>query len=291
METDVTRTMLLYESVLDIEHKDLEIADIVNAINQIIKAYKKIPNDAPVSIIDYNCSKYRFAYIYLYALCHTTIVDEHLKKLETNSFETFRQMLKLEQSRLNLCSLGGGPGCDVIGVLKNLEKYSPSLAPSTVDCTIIDLCEGWNQSFCNVLDNFLQSDIGKCYRSRLSSCFMKADICSVLDNVTICALRKADLLTMVKFVSVVAYYCKEDSKYLQELFRLMKSGSYLIFLDNSTGGFYEMVLKSAEDNGLNLLYTVKTYHRHSEYMKFSKYKFNKKPLSFTSVIFAVWKKN
>ncbi|XP_023227068.1 uncharacterized protein LOC111627686 [Centruroides sculpturatus] len=287
MEEDIQMLVPVYESVLRKEQQNFNNEEISRAIRGIVKAYKKIHSNAPISIVDYNIGTYRFAYIYLYALCHTATVMKHLKILKEERFENFREMLKLGESSLNVCNLGGGPGCEVVGILSRIGE---SEVPGRVKCAILDMCLGWKKSLVYVMNAFVKSDLGKYYQSRLKCKFLEADLCNNLSSSAATTIEGADLVTMVKFISVVSYYYQDNSYYLQRIFQLMKPGSYLFFLDNSTGGFFEMVSEVAEENQFVLVFQCKTYHRQKQQMRFSTYKFGTKSLRSSSVIFAVWKK-
>lgn len=293
MDKNIVQTLvLLYELVLDRELKNLEKSEIIQAINIIQKTYKRIDSNFLIPIVNYNYNIYRFAYIYLYAVCHTAVVREHMKILEANASGAFREMFKLEEKRLNICSLGGGPGCEVIGILSFLgwirQRYPRQR--QNIDCTILDLCLGWRQSFAYVLDTFLLNSLWKSNSSKIYYRFFDADLCSDLGNNSKSVIQNADVVTMVKFVSIVSYFYRRNPNYLKNIFQLMKSNSYLFFLDNCIGGFYEMVSDLAEKNNFVLVICHKTHYKIDQSLKFSKYKFNRYPFRSTSVIFAIWKK-
>lgn len=281
----------IYESVMDKEGKDLNYFQIILSMYVIQNTYKRIDSSAPIYFIDYNNSSYRFAYIYLYAVCHTAAVIEHIRILKEDKLFTFLEMMKFGDD-LNVCSLGGGPGCDVIGFLCGLDQTWSSFVFSThknIRCTVLDMCSGWSVSLNHVLKAFLESNLGKRYESRVNCKFVQADLCSSLNFETVSAIKDADIITMIKYVSVVSYYYRSKSDYLKAIFELMKAGSFLFFLDNKTGGFYEMVSEIAEKNNLVLLFQRDTFYRPGEIMKFSKYNYGD-TLNSTSVKFAVWEK-
>lgn len=279
--------------VLRSESEDLKWDEVMLSIAEIRKAYNRINSQVFIAIINYNIRRYRFAYIYLYAVCHTSAVWEQMNFLEENRFGTFREIMKFQES-LRLCCLGGGPGCELIGILCGLENsVSSSIwrGPSTIDCTVLDMCFGWNLSLNHALVTFLESDLCKNYSSRISFNFVQSNLCSDLNPLAICAIKNADLITMVKFFSVVSFYFKNDSCYLQMIFKFMKSGSFLFFLDNSAGGFYEMVSEEAMKNNLIPIFLRKTVHRVNETSEFFNYGIPHGSLKATSLIFAIWKKN
>lgn len=281
----------MYKSVLDKERQDLRKADMNRGIRKVGKAYSRIKNNSPATVVNYEDSSLRFAYIYKFAVCHTAIVRKHVELLKSTDygFEIFQEMLRLDEGQLNLCSLGGGPGCEVVGILSQVDQKARKKL-FNVDCKILDLCDGWSQSLRYVMEAFLKSNLGKNYESRLNCSFIKTDLCSVLDSVSTSAIEEANLVTMVKFVSALPQHCSDSSNCLQEIFRLMKPGSHLLFLDNCSGGFYEMVSMVAKENDLVPLFLHKTPYKRGKDFKFSKYKFSVKPLHSTSVIFAIWKK-
>ncbi|XP_023227060.1 uncharacterized protein LOC111627684 [Centruroides sculpturatus] len=282
----------LYESVMSKEYEDLNWVDIVLSMNEIRKAYRKIDSSAPISTIDYNSNSYRFAYIYLYAVCHTATMREMMKMLESNQMSTFLQMMAFGKD-LNVCCLGGGPGCEMIGFLCGLNRSLCSTLFSdqrNISFTVLDTCSGWSISLKHVLEAFLKSDLGRNYTSNFTCNFEQANLCSFLHAEALYPIMNANIITMVKFVSVVSHCYKNNSYYLQVILKLMKPGSFLLFLDNRTGGFFEIVSEIASENNLVLLYRCNAVYQHNGDIQFQKYIFQPDPLRISKVTFAVWKK-
>ncbi|GIX72927.1 uncharacterized protein CDAR_72771 [Caerostris darwini] len=101
------------------------------------------------------------------------------------------------------------------------------------------------------------------------------------------AVACADLLTMIKFISAAA--CKRTRKMIETIFKTMKPGAMLLFIDNAGGGFQEMLQQAA--NNCGMVSAFGPFH-HYEYEKpeFAITRFGYESQSKTKVSVQIWMK-
>ena len=86
---------------------------------------------------DFSDPATRFAYVFLYVPAHS----HWLYELITWSDEA---KSIFDAQRLRMTCLGGGPGSDLVGVLKYMSKFDKAPA---VFCEIVDGCRQWKQTW------------------------------------------------------------------------------------------------------------------------------------------------
>ncbi|XP_023227059.1 uncharacterized protein LOC111627683 [Centruroides sculpturatus] len=271
----------------EISQASLGVEDINHAIRQLQSAYRRISPNRQISSINYDCASYRAAYLYLYAGCHAAAVYSELTCLMYKYPTEFTKLMRYEMPDLHICSLGGGPGCDVLGLLHCRRINSKMNVTRSIRCTVVDLCMGWGVALQHVQEAYT-AGLGS-FREMVKFDFRQVNLCT--GSPQLHEISTANIVSLVKYVSVVSYYYTKSPSLLETIFWRMKPGSYVFFLDNSAGGFYEMTSRAAARAGL-LLVAQPIFHRWNFP---SKYEFNSKYVSrslrTTSVICAIWIKS
>ncbi|XP_023227070.1 uncharacterized protein LOC111627687 isoform X1 [Centruroides sculpturatus] len=282
----------MYEEVLNKEREEFNVseAQIEKALCEIRNVYRIIPCKKYLPGIDYNRSSYRCAYIYYFGYYHTAMVEYLLLKFKNEKESKFNDMMMYKNFNMNICSLGGGPGFDLIGLLK-ARSYFVRMCMKKLKCTVIDLCNGWEISLRHVRQSFL-SGVGSTYNSFQVFDFdlVEANLCKPLESNVKQVIAEADVVNMVKFVSAVPCDGKRNMEYLHRIFALMKKNAYVFYVDNINGEFYKMVAKVAEKYSLKLVWNSE--HRKLEVQRpiFIQNNFKSKTMKGTSVVAAVWQK-
>lgn len=197
------------------------------------KSYGKlaVANEA----IDYSDPATRYAYIRRYVCSHANMVADLIGQTPALR-DTFAK-----QEKVSVCCIGGGPGSDLIGVLKYVEDadVSPKLM-----FWLFDREQAWNDSWAD-LNGKLDRDV--------STNFATLDVTKPESYSKNSKYLKSDVFTMVYFVSEV-FFCRDDAaEFFKKLFANAKSGALFLFIDNSVTTFYEWFDQMWKKAGLKKL--------------------------------------
>lgn len=275
----------------EVSQSGLKTEDINQAIRQLQSTYRGLSPSKQTFDINYDSPSCRAAYLYLYAGCHASVVFAELTFLLHLYPIQFAWLMRYDASELHICSLGGGPGSDVVGLLHsrlhNRFHCRTANTIKSIRCTIVDLCLGWNAALQHVREAYLTNYAGLGENVHFE--FRRADLCS--NSLQVMEISTANIVCLVKYVSVTSFYYAKCPSLLEIIFWRMKPGAFVFFVDNSYGGFYEMTLRAATRAGL-LLVTPPFLHNwkfpSKNWKAASHSKFASRSLRKTSVICAVW---
>lgn len=216
------------------KNKDEQIATELGRLSDLYKDLRQYKD------IDYSKAVTRFAYVYSYVTCHANLVYQL-----TSRSKLLRDLFKSE--RVQVACIGGGPGSDLIGLLKFLEERRSEI---TLSCMIYDRETAWGETWAGLLE---EVDSGV----NVLPAFMPFDV--VKEN-TWTKFRKylsSDLFTMIYFMSEV-YGLKDNADaYFAHLMGYAKPGALFLFVDNRRSGlgraFSEWFDELAGKYGLELL--------------------------------------
>ncbi|XP_067120932.1 uncharacterized protein [Centruroides vittatus] len=285
----------IYEKVLESERvgNTLNNEDIEEAVQNIRDIYKNIRNTRCLPAINYNESRFRCAYVYYFAGCHTSSLVSELSKFSYQHNNKYQEMMLYCRSSLNVCSLGGGPGCDLVGLLYARYFSGGIVYTSEIRCTVVDLFGGWGESLEHVRQSFLNT-IGSVYQKMKVFEFnlLESNLCNPqVEPGVKKAIREAHIITMVKFVSIIPSKKYENMKCLKRIFTFMKRRSFIIYLDNLQGDLYDKVVEEAENCGLNMIWRSQSYRSpEEEKIVFSSNTLKVKALKQTAIDVVVWQK-
>jgi hypothetical protein len=213
----------LIRSVLDEAYAEIPGSDddkdaaIKKEMARLTKDYAKLLEKG---CIDYSDPARRFAYLFTYTTSHANIVYQLIAS---------SKVLKgvFDKTDLTISCVGGGPGSDFLGVLKYCElmKKKPHLT-----CHLLDRDPAWGESW---------SDVGKKVASdlQLTTHFNPFDVTDQKNWSVFKKHFQADLFTLIYFMSEVYALRGKADAYFDELFRRMKTGSLLLFVDNNSPEF------------------------------------------------------
>jgi hypothetical protein len=150
---------------------------------------KKIEYEEPVS---------RFAYLYAYVTSHANMVCDVI-----SSVDELDALFK--QERVTTASIGGGPGSDVLGMLKYLDRKKLQTA---LTCYLLDRNKTWHECWCD-LDSKVDTNV------RLNTSYLNIDVCAPDTYKMHSKYLKADLFTFIYFVSEVYAHLKEGPRKIE----------------------------------------------------------------------------
>lgn len=185
----------------------------------------------------------RFAYVYKYVASHGDYVVQVLEilrnYLESPIFST---------DSIRVTCVGGGPGSDIIAVLKYLDEYKSSEKIKKVTCYLLDREQAWADTWTE-LDDSLNSKL------HLNANFQPLDVTDPESWAQQKKFLQADLFTMSYFVSEVKSLDKKGvvSKFWRTLFREAKQGALFLYDDNGHSDFNDYFDKLWKAEGFKCL--------------------------------------
>jgi hypothetical protein len=221
------------------EARDKAIAD---RLDLFTKEYSDILSGKD---IEYGDPVSRFAYIFRYVTSHANMVCDL-----TRESEELRSVLK--QDHVTVSCVGGGPGSDLVGLLKYLDSRKQK--PDRLTCFLLDRNKTWNECWCD-LGSMVELDF------RLYTNFMEMDVCRRETYSPFAKYLCADLFTFVYFISEVHKHLKEAKPFFDDVFARMKTGALVLYIDNNDVRFYGWFDKMCQKHGLERVETINGFHQ------------------------------
>lgn len=186
----------------------------------LAKSYRNLLSPHPP--IDYSDPITRFAYIYKYVPFHANIIYSIISRSEELQ-ELF------QHSQIKTTCIGGGPGSDLLGILKYCMEINQSKRLSFI---LFDREEAWAESWEDIGDK-LDSDL------RINSSFQRLDIIDEKSWSEKSKYLNSNLYTMMYFLSEVYALKDESSKFFNHLFAEIPENSIVLFIDNNSDEFLD----------------------------------------------------
>ena len=181
------------------------------------------PNREP---INYRDPATRFAYVYSYVATH----GDYLVQLLALASQKLDKVFHSDTARVSC--IGGGPGSDVIAILKYLNDFSEKESVKKLIVYLLDKEQAWADSWTE-LDHQLDATVS------LSTNFQPFDVTKPESWSLQRKFLDSDLFTLSYFVSEV--YSLDGNgvvmKFWDTLFSEAKPGAIFIYDDNGYGDF------------------------------------------------------
>lgn len=161
----------------------------------------------------------RFAYIYKYTVAHADYVKQIVEKSAT-----LQELLA--NDNIDIACLGGGPGSDYLGLMKYLGLSG--LTP-TVTCYLYDRELAWGESW-----GTIAKKIGP--KFNFYPVFQPIDVTKMESWSPLREFLKADLFTMVYFLSELYVWKSKVEPFFIHVFQKAKPGALFLFIDNRDSG-------------------------------------------------------
>lgn len=231
----------LVKTVLDELYQEIDIPDVDDKDAAISTRLKQLANEYGKLLvgasIDYSDPVTRFAYVYKYVTAHADLVCRLLE-----DFDILGDLF--DQDRVTVTSLGGGPGTELLGILKFMECQSKS--PS-LHLEICDREEFWGEAWTDV-SNKIKAPCS------ISTSFRALDV-TKSTSLGYKKLLAADLFTMVYFMSEVYATREQAQQFFDNLFTKAKPGALFIFADNNRSEFTDWFDSLAAVHGVKVLHS------------------------------------
>lgn len=224
----------LVKTVLDEIYTEIPLRGKDEAIKaELDLLRRKYANLLSGEIIDYANPITRFAYIYRYVTSHANIAHTII--------ESCSELTDLmDANKVNMTCVGGGPGSDLLGVLKYLINSGKS---PMLRCILYDREEAWGESW-NDVDNKLGTPF------RISTFFQSFDVGERNTWTRHSKYLTSDLFTMIYFMSEIFRIRATAEPFFENLFAKAKKDSLFLYVDNNSPDFYNWFDELAERNSL-----------------------------------------
>lgn len=242
--SDIT-TMIYKDIVSNFDEDDLD--SLSDLVPEIRSAYSAAGQQAMAAAdVNYSLDTYQAAYTFNYGPFHVDTVRKVWKYFYY--IPRCRQRMQFGDE-LNICCVGGGPALDAIGIHLFYEADVWG-GPSFINLSVMERHTAWKATATSLADAI--NDASQyCTLTNIKYHFYDFFEDHPTPNSFPC-LWNADLVTLVKFVSVVCQdegLCRNNLMYITNC---MRHGALLLFIDNSGGPFNE-VFQIAAYYGLQLL--------------------------------------
>jgi hypothetical protein len=185
--------------------------------------------------IDYSNGVKRFAYIYKYTVAHADYIMQLIK-----GTDVLRDLL--DKKSIEVACLGGGPGSDLLGILKYLIQTGAT--DLSLKCYIFDKERAWGDSW---------SDVASVLKPpfQLYPVFQQMDVTDATTWASYQKFLRADLFTLSYFLSEVWKIKDTAEPFFDHCLSQMKPGSMILFVDNNDSRFRDWFDAMANKHGLN----------------------------------------
>jgi hypothetical protein len=215
----------------DVVSKDTAIRTQLSYLHQ--KYMNLLNNPEP---IDYRDPVTRFAYLYRYVTSHANLVYTLI-----DSSKYLPALFECES--LKITCIGGGPGSDLLGILKYMMNTGRNVP---IHCTLYDREQAWGESWSDV-----DQKVGPGFKT--STFFQPFDVTDAETWSFHTKYLNSDLFTMIYFLSEVYLLREQAEPFFMNLFSRARSGSMFLFIDNNSPSFYEWFDMLANRCGLAIV--------------------------------------
>ncbi len=170
---------------------------------------------------DFSDPVVRFAYVFAYVPSHA----HWLHELITWSPEA---QAAFEQRKLRITCLGGGPGSDLVGILKFMASHNKE---PDLYCELVDGCIQWKSTWSDMAFNLD-------WERTLHTDYVVHDATDTRTRSHPCKFSRADVFTLSFFVSELTAHQERAEDYLRWALKQAKPGAVVLFNDNNDSRFY-----------------------------------------------------
>lgn len=206
------------KKVLDEQYSYIEAASNDNRDKQIKAAIAALQaaygNVLAKGGPDYKKPETRFAYICVYTTAHADMIWQIIR-----DSKDLRAVF--DKDYVSITCVGGGPGSEMLGVIKYLEK---SERKCTTSFHLVDGEATWADSWAEI-DNIADAT------NKLSKTFLKVDVTKAEDWESLKKLTMSDVFIFSWFLSEIFQRKDQAEVFFQHLFSKAKSGALFLFLD------------------------------------------------------------
>ena len=192
--------------------------------------------------MDYKDPATRFAYVYKYVASH----GDYVVRLLTIARQELGTVFNDKTARVTC--IGGGPGSDILAVLKYLADYGSKEPVKKIVCYLLDKEQAWADTWTELDDKLELNDV------KLNVNFQPLDVTDPDSWASQKKFLEADLFTLSYFVSeVIALDNGVVKKFWATLFKEAKPGALFVYDDNGKDVFNNYFDEQWKAAGLELI--------------------------------------
>lgn len=221
--------------------------EIKQRMQYLVSAYGNLDSTS-FSPVNYKDPATRFAYVYKYVPAHADYIVQILKILRSERDEPIFPM-----DDLRISCVGGGPGSDLIGVLKYLDSRGDREPVKSVMAYLLDKEQAW-------ADTWTELNVPLDLNLKFNSAFQPLDVTTPGSWKSQKKFLQADLFTLSYFVSEIKSLDKngELDEFWTTLFDGAKPGAYFLYNDNGHTSFTSYFDSKWKGSGLTCLLAADT---------------------------------
>ncbi|WP_304276240.1 hypothetical protein [Caulobacter segnis] len=218
---------------------------ITECLGYLSDSYKDLTSDEREPV-NYGDPAVRFAYVFRYVAAHGDYIVQLLK-----AFRAEMGGAIFSEPTVRVTCIGGGPGSDVIAVLKYLSDMGKHEKAQKLICYLLDGEQGWADAWTE-FDEKIQTDV------KVSPVFQKLDVSDSGSWKSQKKFLQSDIFTMSYFVSEVMSQDAEGdvSDFWMKLFEGAKPGALFFYIDNGAKPFNEYIDGLAGAAGLETVFSI-----------------------------------
>jgi hypothetical protein len=186
--------------------------------------------------INYSAEITRFVYIYKYVTAHANFVYQVIRG--SNELVSL-----FDQEKVSVSCIGGGPGSDLVGILKFLARSGKN--PHLM-CKLFDKEPSWAECWEDVSDK-LNAPL------RVTTSFQEFDVTEAKTWAEKRKYLNSDLFSMIYFISEVSVKRDYAEAFFANLFKEAKKGALFLFIDNNSPQFYGWFDTMSAEHSLTVL--------------------------------------
>ncbi|XP_015915916.2 uncharacterized protein [Parasteatoda tepidariorum] len=240
----------LLSDALNIVRKEIEVENtaVEKAYNEIKTAFKS----SQFTKLNFNNSDYLLTYFSIYAAFNTKLTYNRF----LDAFKNCKQLQEtVKKQNLNIISLGGGPGTDIIGFCSALQEFLTQEVKnycSTINISVADIFKRW-ASFYNVIEFLIREgcygNVSSLFKSKIvSSSFMTVDLVSEEQPCKYTYdLGTADIVLLVRVLDILNFQETKPENLIKKIISGMRSGALLLVIDS--------VIKNYNDSEVTQVYS------------------------------------
>jgi len=219
----------------------------------LVKNSREYWSDSPS--LRYDDPLCRMAYLYAYVSAHANLVD--------NAFYLFPELKRFvldkmrKEGMIRVCSFGGGPGSELLGFVKFIEREAKPGDRLDIYFVLIDKVREWDESW-HALVNGLEQDYEAAYGSSrrdwpvlVHRSFLPLDLTSVEEFKSFPSrFRDVDVYVLNYTVSELVAHREEFFKVFALVVERAESPAYFLFIDRNQPEVVEAIQDCIKCAGL-----------------------------------------
>lgn len=199
---------------------------VIAAIEDLESRYKQL-RDRNRKLIDYSTLPVQMAYVFKYVASHADFLTQVMRQTPATGNDG-----TLSGRALRITSLGGGPGSDLLAVIRLIKDLRPEVRPRSIRYRVLDKQPNWHEAL-NIVAASQRASID------LELEFERIDVTVEADWIG-SSLESDDIVILNYFVSEVCSLREAGSvkRCFRHLLGSMSQGAVLVYNDSSAYSFY-----------------------------------------------------